>query len=108
MHRSRPLAEFLRRLIAAGSAALVLTLAVFAASPVLHDRLHTATDTTHDDSCAVGLFAHGVSLPFDAIAAPLPPATLAAPAPAFPRDIFVSPPRYLRQPERGPPARLLS
>ena len=108
MHRSRTLAEFLRRFFAAGGGALVLALAVFAASPVLHDRLHTATDTTHDDSCAVVLFAHGVSLPFGAIAAPVPPAACAAPAPAFPRELFVSPPRYLRQPERGPPASLLS
>jgi hypothetical protein len=99
-------AEFLRRLFAAGGAALVLALTVFAASPALHELLHGATETTHDDACPVVLFAHGTDVPCDAIAVPLPAVVTANPAPLVAREIFVAPPRYLRQPERGPPARV--
>ena len=95
--------DLLRRLYAAGGIALVLALSVFAASPSLHDELHAATHTDHDDSCAVVLYAHGVSLPLDAPAAPLPAVALDVRAPSVARVIFVSPPRYLHQPERGPP-----
>lgn len=106
--RRAPLADFLRRLFAAGGAALVFALTVFAASPALHTQLHHATDTTHDDVCPVVLFTGSASLPTAALSAPLPPATLSASAPIIAREIFVAPPRYLRQPERGPPASLLS
>lgn len=103
--RRASLVEFLRRLYAAGGIALVLGLTVFAASPALHDLLHGATDTTHNDSCPVVLFAQGMVAPSEPVTAPLPPVTFVSTAPAEARDIFVAPPRYLRQPERGPPAR---
>ncbi len=104
--RRASFAEFFRRLYAAGGIALVFGLTVFAASPALHDLLHAATETAHDDACPVVLFAHGVDVPSAAITAPLPPVAHAVAAPAVAREIFVAPPRYLRQPERGPPARV--
>lgn len=99
----RTFAEFLRRLGAAGGAALVLALAIFAASPELHHWLHSDASTASDDGCAVALFAGGVSVPLGAIAV-VPPAaewreTLHAPV----VEILLVTPRYLRQPERGPP-----
>lgn len=101
--RRAPLADFLRRLFAAGGAALVFALTVFAASPALHEHLHCATDTAHDESCPVVLFASAADLPTAAVAAPVPHPTAQTLAPAVAREIFLSPPRYLRQPERGPP-----
>ena len=106
-HRATP-AVLLRRLLAAGGAALVFALTVFAASPELHSLLHRATDTAHDDSCPVVLFAGSADVPVAVLAAPVPPLTSPLLAPAIAREIFLSPPRYLRQPERGPPASLLS
>lgn len=101
-------ADFLRRLFAAGGAALVLALTVFAASPSLHNLLHSATDTVHDESCPVVLFAGTADVPTAAIAVPLPPVTWQTAAPIATTQLFLSPPRYLRQPERGPPASLIS
>lgn len=98
--------EFLRRLYAAGGIALVLGLTVFAASPALHELLHTATDTSHDDACPVVLFAQGMTVPAEPVTAPLPPVTLVATTVSEAREIFVAPPRYLHQPERGPPAQV--
>ena len=97
----------LRRLLAAGAAALVLLLTVLAVSPQLHAGFHahdaaTAADA-NDDGCVISLFAGGVTA---APAAPVfaaPPATFLTAAYAPRAKIFVSPPRYLHQPERGPP-----
>lgn len=96
-----------RRFIAAGAAALVLLLTILAVSPQLHAGLHAHDATTEsvqkDDGCVISLFAGGVTAAPAAL-------LLAAPATAYlaaavtPRtEIFVSPPRYLLQPERGPP-----
>lgn len=92
-----------RRLLAAGSIALVLLLSVLTAHPELHRLIHGDTDASHDDGCAVVLFAHGVSAPLDtAILASTPVewAVLSRPETA---EIFLTSPRYLHQPERGPP-----
>lgn len=97
-------AEFLRRIVAAGSAALVLLLAVLAASPELHERFHAAGGTGTHDQCAVTLFANGVSLACTTTAVPLPPISWIEHAAAEPAEIFVVTPRFLRLPERGPPA----
>ena len=100
-----PFADRLRRVLAGGCAALVLALTIFAASPVAHDWLH---DGDHDhggsgDTCAVVMFAGGVSLP-GALFVPAPPeAFSAAILPVAATDVFLVSPRYLRQPERGPP-----
>jgi hypothetical protein len=95
----------LRRVLAAICAVLVLTLTIFAASPTAHDWLHVDNvPLPADDSCAVVLFAAGVSLPLAPITAPVPvesPNAISATAAA---DVFLVSPRYLRQPERGPPS----
>ena len=102
----RPLrrrADLLRRFLAAGAAGLVFALGVFTASPKLHAWLHGQATLPANDSCAVVLFAAGVAVPLVAIAI-APPAMvwreMVRPA-AF--EIFLASPRYLRQPERGPP-----
>jgi hypothetical protein len=91
-----------RRLLAAGSVALVLALAVLASCPELHHWLHG--DSEQDShACAVMLYASGLTLTAGA-------AGLAAPAVVWHErpavavaEIFLASPRYLRQPERGPP-----
>lgn len=96
-----------RRLLALGAAALVLLLTVLAVSPQLHTEFHGHDDCaaadSQDEGCVVTLFAAGVT------AAPAP-LVVVAPPPTHLRaefsphsEIFVSPPRYLHQPERGPP-----
>jgi hypothetical protein len=97
------LSDHLRRLGALGAAVLVLALSSFAASPQLHDWLHACDHADEDQGCPVTLFAGGVPLPVEqpAVAAPV---VLhgAASAPAF-DEVFLTKPRYLLQPERGPP-----
>ena len=106
---STSFATFLHRIVAAGCAALVLALTIFAASPAAHNWLHADDGAAQrDEGCAVELFAAGV--------APLAgPVQVAAPA-AAPADVssvpaiefFLVSPRYLRQPERGPPVSRVS
>jgi len=87
----------------------VLFLTVLAVSPQLHLAFHgqhddCAATNPSDEGCVVTLFAAGVT------GAPAPLVVIApAPTPVratfSPRsEIFVSPPRYLLQPERGPPS----
>ena len=102
--RSSSFAEMLRRLAAAGAATLVLALTIFAASPAAHDWLHDSGISDHDTGCAVELFAGGVSVPLDLPAVQPPPATTGAITPATAAEVFLVTPRYLRQPERGPPS----
>jgi len=96
-------ADFLRRILATGCALLVFGLGLFAASPVLHQQLHHNPGSSAEDGCAIVLFANGVSVPL-VLAAPPPPSVdwheqihvrLA--------EVFLDSPRYLLQPERGPP-----
>lgn len=97
------LAEGPRRLLAASSIALVLLLSVLASNPELHRFIHGGVDDGHEDGCAVTLFAHGVSSPLDtAIVATTPAEWLALRRPEM-AEIFLASPRYLHQPERGPP-----
>lgn len=104
--RLTTLADLFRRVLAAGSAALVLALALLAASPELHERLHAAGGLVGDDHCAVVLFASGVSLATSAVTV-LPPVSEWQAQPAVVAvEIFLSAPRYLHQPERGPPSNL--
>jgi hypothetical protein len=103
MRRRRSLADFFRRLLAGGLAALVFALTIFAASPVAHDLLHKQDAPRADDRCAVVLFAGGVALPLGPIELVQPAAAWRAPSASIVEEIFVSSPRYLRQPERGPP-----
>lgn len=102
-----------RRLIAVGGAALVLLLAVTAASPALHALAH-AHATGHEqpatpgtdsaDTCAVVLFAQGVAPITDTAVITLQTLVrheLQLPAAEEP---LLAAARYLHQPERGPPA----
>jgi hypothetical protein len=101
------LPEWFRRVMAAGCAALVLALTVFAASPVAHDWLHVDADagqSSGDDACAVALFSGGVALPLGGVAVPLPAEWHNPVATEAVRTVCLISPRYLRQPERGPPA----
>lgn len=97
----------LRRLAAAGCAGIVLGLTIFAASPAAHGALHADGDGHHhtasEDACAVVLFAGGVDLPTAAPCVTPPTDTTAAASPLAATNVFLVSPRYLRQPERGPP-----
>ena len=92
-----------RRLLAASGIALVLLLSVLTTSPELHRLFHGLDNAGHDDGCAVVLYAHGVSAPLDTAMVATTPAEwreLSRPETA---GIFLTSPRYLHQPERGPP-----
>ncbi len=104
--------DFLRRLLALGSAALVLLLGIAASSPTLHALAHAHTDSDHSmpgsaeaaDTCAIVLFGQGVALTV-AAAAPTP-LTAAWHELIFSAtgELFLVAPPYLHLPERGPPA----
>ena len=101
--RHSRLVRLLRRALAAGSAAVILALGVFAASPISHEQLHHDGSSGLDDGCAIVLFANGVAVPV-AVTAPPPPATNRQELrPASSTEIFLQAPPYLLQPERGPP-----
>ena len=93
----------LQRIGAAWAALLLLVLTLAAASPTLHGWLHCA-GVDPDDSCAVVLFASGITAAAAIIAVALPnvawPVCRATPY----QELFFTTPRYLRLPERGPPA----
>jgi hypothetical protein len=106
--RSRP--GVYRRVLAAGCAALVFALTIFAASPSAHGLLHDA-DASHPiggDECAVDLFASGVSLAVGPIAITPPTSVPRDVSRVTAADVFLVSPRFLRQPERGPPASWVS
>ena len=93
----------LRRLLAVGCAALVFALGLLAASPVLHGHLHHDDASAVDDGCAVVLFAGGGSVPMALRATPPPPAEWCEAVYAGSTEVCLDSPRYLLQPERGPP-----
>lgn len=97
-------ADFLRRLLAGGLAVTVFALTLLAASPSAHERLHDSNTPRADDRCAVVLFADGLEAPLGAIAVPLPDIVWQVTPALTAEEIFLSSPRFLRQPERGPPA----
>ena len=96
-------ADYLRRVLATGCAALIFTLGVFAASPTLHGQLHHKADVTSGDACAIMLFADGVSVPLAVNAPPPPVVDWQERAFARSTEIYLDSPRYLLRPERGPP-----
>lgn len=93
----------LHRLLAASAAALVFALGVFAASPALHEWLHSHDAPPANDSCAIVLFANGVSTPLGMLVLTPPAAVWGESVRPIAREIFLASPRYLRLPERGPP-----
>jgi hypothetical protein len=107
---SRLLPGFLRQTLAIGCAVLVLALTIFAASPTAHGLLHDE-DHQHsvgDTGCAVVMFASGVSLPVAPLAITPPTDVVQGISPVTAADVFLVSPRYLRQPERGPPSTWVS
>jgi hypothetical protein len=92
-----------RRLLAAGAAGLVFLLGLAAASPDLHARMHGHV-TDHDDAgCVIALFGHGVSLATGTADLVVVPIEWQAPPIPVASELLLTAPRYLRQPERGPP-----
>lgn len=92
-----------RRFCAVTAAGLLLLLAVSAASPSLHHWLHGDGSDDASDNCAVVLFATGVTLAAAALAVTAPRLAWRETAVRFAAPLFLTSPRYLRQPERGPP-----
>ena len=97
--------EFFRRLIAAGCAALVLSLAVFAACPDLHHWLHGEKDSggDDDDGCAVVLFAHGVTEAAVATVLVVVALRLLGKRLPMPAELLLQEPRFQLPPGCGPP-----
>jgi hypothetical protein len=94
---------FFRRILAGGCVALIVALAAFGANPRWHERLHPGQPLGEGDGCAIVLFAAGVALTL-ALTVMVPVLVEWPELPAVTqRKIFLLPPRYLRQPERGPP-----
>lgn len=93
----------LQRIGAAWAAVLLLVLTLAAASPTLHEWLHSA-GVDAEDGCAVVLFASGITAAAAAIAITLPTVAWRVSRVTAYQEFFVATPRYLRLPERGPPA----
>ena len=103
VRRALPTAESFRRFLAVGGVALVLLLALFAATPELHRALHAGHEMGDSDDCAVVLFAQGVTSPCDtAILAAIPAEWSVFTRPVA-VEVFIASPRYLHVPGRGPP-----
>jgi hypothetical protein len=92
-----------RRITAVVALAMMLTLTAASGSPVVHDWLHSHSSDDTNHQCAVVLFSTGLTLALDAIEiTPREWASERQPVATFQRIWLISP-RYLRQPERGPP-----
>jgi len=117
--RSRnPLPAAPWRALAGLLAVLVVVMGLASASPQAHAWMHggeasaheacthsatPAPDTQHADHvCAVVLFAQGIDLPFETVFLAQPSAGLTTVI-LTPDALYLAQPRYLRQPERGPP-----
>ena len=92
-----------RRATALLAIAVMLTLTVASGSPVVHDCLHADSSHETDHQCAVVLFAAGVTLVPGAAELIRADTTGRSPHVAAFEEVFFVSPRYLRQPERGPP-----
>ncbi|HZL45123.1 MAG TPA: hypothetical protein VFC28_02765 [Opitutaceae bacterium] len=91
------------RLLAGGAAALVVLLAVLAASPALHGWLHGhAGDADHE--CAVTLFQHGIVAAAAAMAVAATVWALVASAAIIPIRPDLDRVRYRLPPGNAPPA----
>ncbi|MGC4074850.1 MAG: hypothetical protein QM760_20605 [Nibricoccus sp.] len=103
MFTDSPFAQALRRILAAGAVALVLTLTILAASPEAHEHVHHDCHNDEDHSCAVVLFSQGLWTTFDVVEVIAPSPTWSDHLPVSRPELRLVAPRYLRQPERGPP-----
>lgn len=116
--RSTALPSTLWRVVAGGLALLVIALGLAQVSPDAHALAHGQHEHAHagcdhgpvadkpvgdeDHRCAVELFGQGTELP---VAPSVAPSCWTWTDPTFPApaELYLSAPRYLRQPERGPP-----
>ncbi len=98
-----PLAAALRRLIAAGAAALVLTLTILAASPEAHEHVHHDCHHDEEHTCAVVLFAHGIWTTFDVVIVAGPRATWSETIFLSRPELRLAAPHSLLPPQCGPP-----
>ncbi|MDB6126769.1 MAG: hypothetical protein JWM35_665 [Verrucomicrobia bacterium] len=101
--RRKLLVAIFRRFVAVGGIGLVLLLTALTASPELHHWFHGQDDAGADDGCAVVQFAQGVSVAVDQIAVVSTPAVWHFAHRLVSDEILLASPRYLHQPERGPP-----
>lgn len=99
-----PFAATFRRFIAAGAAALVLTLTILAASPEAHEHVHHDCHHDEEHACAVVLFAHGIWTTFDAIIVTEPRATWSETIFPSRPELRLAAPRHFLPPQCGPPA----
>lgn len=98
------ISDRLRRLVAAGCAALVLVLALSAVSPSLHALFHAnEAPATETDDCAVMLFAGSADCSVACVTVAPVASMFEVPQWRAGSELFLVSPRYLRQPERGPP-----
>lgn len=123
--RTRLLASVLRQIVATGGALLVFGLGLMAVNPALHDLAHgqahepapTGCGCSHhhgvdqnagdpadaEHSCAVVLFAQGVTFAVETVAPATRPAVWHETVFAAVEETLLTAPRYLHQPGRGPP-----
>jgi hypothetical protein len=102
-HRLRMFPPLFGRLLAGGCAALVVLLAVLAASPALHQWLHHDAGAA-DHDCAVTLFQHGAGAAAAAIAVAATVWTVVALAIIAPLGPDLDRRRYWLPPGNAPPA----
>jgi hypothetical protein len=103
LRRHLLLTETARRLVAVGGIALVLLLSALTASPDLHRLVHDHHDAGTEDGCAVVQFAHGASVTPDTALVDATPLLWCEFARPDVSEIFLTSPRSLHPPERGPP-----
>ena len=125
--RSKTLTAWLHRVIAGAGASLVLVLGVLSVCPEAHAWLHAhpsetdggchhghahaphlppASGDTSDEGCVVELFSQGVDIAGAGCAVEAHFKADDQGCGVVPEELHLSPPRYLRRPERGPPAGL--
>lgn len=102
--RSKAFAPLLRRLVAIGSVALVLMMGASAVVPALHHWLHVHASEETSDQCAVALFSMGVTAASASLALERRTLTWHETVQPAREALFLATPRFLRQPERGPPS----
>ena len=121
MLTSTTLTRSLHRAVSAACAALVVALTVFGASPAAHSWLH-ASETTHacakhgkataptapEHDCAVVMFSHAAEASGGMLAVRAPYGAEQRVGNVTESDLHLAAPRYLLQPERGPPASRLN
>jgi hypothetical protein len=99
----RQLPPLFGRLLAGGCAALVVQLAVLAASPTLHEWLHHDAGAA-DHECAITLFQHGADAAVAAIAVAATVWTVVALVVAASANPDLDRGRYWLPPGNAPPA----